>query len=130
MFYHSIDKVFSAKYFVHTAAKIVLYFWLPFTGIHSHQIRKQISSIFSSAFPHLIRFIFRPTRCLSHFFTFRDRVSEGLRSRVAYSFKCQCCSALFVGQTTYCLSPKLTQRNMVAGQLVIGNLDMIHPSIA
>ena len=80
--------------------KMFFFFCLPFTGIHSLQIRKQISSVFASASPHLnIRFIFRPTRRLSHIFTFKDRVPKGLRSRVVYSFKCQFCSALYVGQT-------------------------------
>ena len=52
-----LDKVFSPKPLVHTAPKRVLYFCLPFTGIHLLQIHKQISSIFSSAFPHLNIFL-------------------------------------------------------------------------
>ena len=91
------DKVFSAKLLVHTALKKVLYFCLPLIGIHSPQIRKYISSVFSSAFLHLnIRFIFRSTRCISHILTSKDWDPKGLRSRVLYSFTSQCCTALYV----------------------------------
>ena len=35
-----------------------------------------------------------------HFFTFKDRIPKSLRSHVVYSFTCQCCTALYGGQTT------------------------------
>ena len=53
-----------------------------------------------STFPHIKIFtVFRPTKCLSHFFTFKDRIPKCLRIHVVYSFTCQCCNALYVGQT-------------------------------
>ena len=56
----------------------------------------------STAFSHIdIRTVFRPTKRLSHFFPFKDRLPEGLRSHVVYSFSCQCCNALYVGQTAH-----------------------------
>ena len=36
----------------------------------------------------------------SAFFSFKDRIPKGVRSHVVYSFTCQCCTALYVGQTT------------------------------
>ena len=36
--------------------------------------------------------------CLT-FFPFKDRIPFALRSHVVYKYKCQCCGALYVGQT-------------------------------
>ena len=95
-----LDKVFQPKAVVHSVPKKVMDLCLPFTGSHSLQIRTQISRLCSSAFPHLnIRFVFRPTPCLSHLFTFKDKIPNGLRSCVVYHFKCRCCSPSYVGQT-------------------------------
>ena len=95
-----LDKVFQPKAVVHSVPKKVMYFCLPFTGSHSLQICTQISRLCSSAFPHSnIRFVFRPTLRLSHLFTFKDKIPNGLRSCVVYHFKCRCCSASYVGQT-------------------------------
>ena len=94
-----LDKTFTSKP-VHTVPKKVLYFSLPFTGCHSLQIRTQILKLCSSAYPHIrIRFVFQPGKRLAHLFNFKDRIPKALRSCVVYSYTCQCCSALYVGQT-------------------------------
>ena len=75
-------------------------FSLPHTGLHSIQIRKQIIKLFSSAYPYIqLRCIFRPVQRLLSFFRFKDRIPLALRSRVVYKFKCQCCDALYFGET-------------------------------
>ena len=95
-----LDKTFTSKPVLHTVPKKVLYFSLPFTGCHSLQIRTQILKLCSSAYPHIrIRFVFQPGKRLAHLFNFKDRTPKVLRSRVVYSYTCQCCSALYVGQT-------------------------------
>ena len=56
--------------------------------------------LFFSAYPHIrIRCIFRPMQRLSTFFRFIDRIPLSLRSRIVYKYKCQCCNALYVGET-------------------------------
>jgi hypothetical protein len=45
-----LDKVFQPKAVVHSVPKKVMYFCLPFTGLHSLQILTQISRLRSSAF--------------------------------------------------------------------------------
>jgi hypothetical protein len=105
-----LDKVFQPKAVVHSVPKKVMYFCLPFTGLHSLQIRTQISRLCSSAFPHLnIRFVFRPTLRLSHLLTFKDKIPKGLRSCVVYHFKCRCCSASYVGQTVRHLRTRVSE---------------------
>ena len=93
-----------------TAPKKIIYFCLPFTGIHSLQIRTQISRLCNAAFPHLdIRFVFRSSRRISSFFPFKDKVPKYLRSSVVYLFKCRCCSASYVGQTTRHLHTRISE---------------------
>ena len=92
-----------------TAPKKIIY-CLPFIEIHSLQIRTQISRLCNAAFPHLdIRFVFRSSRRIPSFFPFKDKVPKYLRSSVIYLFKCRCCSAPYVGQTTCHLHTRISE---------------------
>ena len=95
-----LDNTFDPKPSVQTVPKKIIYFCLPFTGIHSFQIRTQIDRLCNGVFPHLdTRFVFRPSRRIASFFPFKDKVLKYLRSSVVYLCKCRCCSASYVGQT-------------------------------
>ena len=74
------------------------------------QFRTQITRLRSAAYSHLnIRFVFRcPTR-ISSFFLFKDKVPKFLKSGVVYLFKCRCCSASYVGQTTRHLHTRVSE---------------------
>ena len=105
-----LDHTFDPRPPVLTASKKIIYFCLPFTGIHSLQIRTQINRLCNAAFPHLdIRFVFRSSRRISSFFPFKDKVPKYLRSSVVYLFKCRCCSASYVGQTTHHLHTRMSE---------------------
>ena len=107
-----LNKIFEKAPTELIAPKRVVIFSLPYTGLHSIQIRKQIIKLFSSAYPHIqLRCIFRPVQRLSSFFQFKDRIPLGLRSRVVYKFKCQCCDALYFGETIRHRSPFGTYGN-------------------
>ena len=93
-----LDEIFSPKPPVHSWSKKVLFFCIPYTGQHGLQICTQLYRLLSSAYPHIpICFVFRPT--LSDFFPFKDRIPFAMRTHVVYKYKCQCCGALYVGQT-------------------------------
>ena len=95
-----LDKMYNSRDKVHSCSKKVIYFCLPFTGHHGLQIRSQLQKFISSAYPHIsLRVIFCPSFRLSNFFPFKDKIPGELRSHVVYLYKCQCCSALYVGQT-------------------------------
>ena len=82
---------------------------MPFTGQHSLQIRTQIIKLCSGTFPHIkLRFVFRPSLRLAHFFPFKGRVPKSLKSCVVYSFKCQRCSSLYIGQTCRLLHTRIS----------------------
>ena len=58
-----LNNTFDPKPSVQTVPKKIIYFCLPFTGIHSLQIRTQINHLCNAAFPHLdTRFVFRSSR--------------------------------------------------------------------
>ena len=60
------------------------------------------------AFPHIsISFVFRPSLHLAHFFSFKDRSPNGLKSRVVYLLKCWCCNASYLGQTSRFLHTRI-----------------------
>ena len=95
-----LDKMYNSRDKVHTYSKKIIYFCLPFTGHHGLQIRSQLQKFLSSAYPHIsLRVVFRPSFRLSNFFPFKDKIPCELRSHVVYLYKCQCCGALYVGQT-------------------------------
>ena len=76
-----LNKIFEKAPTELIAPKRVVIFSLPYTGLHSIQIRKQIIKLFSSAYPHIqLRCIFRPVQRLSSFFLFKDRFPLGLSS--------------------------------------------------
>ena len=105
-----LDNTLDPKPSVQTVPKKIIYFCLPFTGIHSFQIRTQINRLCNAAFPHLhTRFVFRSSRRIASFFPFKDKVPKYLRSSVVYLFKCRCCSASYVGQTTRHLHTRISE---------------------
>ena len=105
-----LNNLFEPKPPVLTVPKKIVYFCLPFTGSHSLQIRTQITRLCSAAYPRLnIRFVFRSSARISSFFPFKDRIPKFLRSGVVYLFKCRCCSASYVGQTTRHLHTRVSE---------------------
>ena len=107
---HFLNNLFEPKPPLFTVPKKIVYFCLPFTGLHSLQIRTQITRLCSAAYPHLnIRFVFRSSTRISSFFPFKDKVPKFLRSGVVYLFKCRCCSASYVGQTTRHLHTRVAE---------------------
>ena len=105
-----LNNLFEPKPPVLTVPKKIVCFCLPFTGSHSLQIRTQITRLCSAAYPHLdIRFVFRSSTRISSFFPFKDRIPKFLRSGVVYLFKCRCCSASYMGQTTRHLHTRVSE---------------------
>ena len=110
-----LDNMFEPKSTVHTVSKKIVYFCLPFIGSHYLQIRNQITRLCNAAYPHLnIRFVFRFSTRICSFFSFKDKVSKLMRSGVVYLFKCRCCSASYVGQTTRHLHTRISEHLVIS----------------
>jgi hypothetical protein len=90
---------------------------LPFIGHHGLHIGSQLCKVLASAYPHIsIRVVFRPSCRLSTSFQFKDRIPIALRSHVVYQFTCQCCSALYVGQTRRHIHTRISEHMGVSPQ--------------
>ena len=112
-----VDTFFPIQTLVdHTCSKKIVCFCLPFTGHHGlHYIRSQLSKVLASAYAHIsIRVVFRPPCRLSSFFPFKDRIPIALRSYVVYQFTCQCCSALYIGQTRRHIHTRISEHMAVS----------------
>ena len=107
---HFLNNLFEPKPPLLTVPKKIVYFCRSFTGSHTLQIRTQIARLCSAVYPHLkVRFVFRSSTHISSFFPFKDKVPKFLRSGVVYLFKCRCCSASYVGQTTRHLHTRVSE---------------------
>ena len=85
--------MYNSRNEVHTCSKKIIHFCLPFTGHHGFQIRSQLH-----IFPYVSSCVLRSVFPIN-FFPFKDKIPCELRSHVVYLYKCQCCGALYVGQT-------------------------------
>ena len=52
---------------------------------------------------------------LSTFFRFIDRIPLSLRSRIVYKYKCQCCNALYVGETVRHFHKRISEHMGISG---------------
>ena len=90
--------------------KNIIYFKLPLTRSHDLQNRTQVSKLWSSAFRQVsLRFIFQSGRRFSNFFPLKDRIPMLMRLRVVYIYTCQCCRALYLGQTRRHLQTRVSE---------------------
>ena len=111
-----LDSIYNTKDKVHTFSKKIVYFCLPFIGHHGLHISSQLSKVLASAYPHIsiYMFVFRPSCRFSSVFPCKDRLSIALRSHVVYQFTCQCCSALYVGQTRRLIHTRISEHMRVS----------------
>ena len=105
-----LNKIFSPPINNITVPKCVVYFCLPFTSAHSLQIWTKLIELVSSCFPQIdLRVVLKPGKHLSTFFQFKDPIPKFLKSHVVYQFKCQCCAALYIGQTRRHLHTRISE---------------------
>ena len=96
-----LNNIFEPKLTVHTVSKRIDHFCLPFLhcltlSSNSHSNHPTLQCCLSTS-QHSMRLLF----LYSHlFFSFKGKVPKFMRSGVLYSFKRQCCSASYVGETT------------------------------
>ena len=84
----------------HTANKKEIYFSLPYLGAHSFYLRKRLNSLFNDFYPQVrLRVIFKSSYCIGSFFKIKDKIPEDLRSSIVYQYKCDSCSASYVGKS-------------------------------
>ena len=102
-----------------TAPKKTIYFCLPFTGSHSLQIHTQVRRLCNAASLTLAS---DSSSIPSHV-----HVPKYPRSGIVYVFKCRCCSASYVGQTTRHLHTRNSKHLGISPILGISPLNVEYP---
>lgn len=78
----------------------ITYIPLTFTGIHSNNIKKQLTSLLSNAYPQLdVKIYFTLQNRISNFFRIKDPIPNNIKSKVVYKWQCRGCDATYVGRT-------------------------------
>jgi len=74
---------------------------LPFLGRYSNDLKKRLSAL-ASAHLHSnfkICVVWKSSRTIRTFFSFKDRLPMHLRSKILYRFKCDGCNSIYIGKT-------------------------------
>ena len=65
---------------------------------------------------HIFKFVAFLDLCKDfRLFRFKDRISLSLRSRIVYKYKCQCCNALYVGETVRHFHKRISEHMGISG---------------
>ena len=83
-----------------TVDRAVMYFPLTFTGNSSFSLRNKLTKLLREFYPQvLVRVIFKPKYTIQNLFKFKDVVPQELQSSIIYQYECNCCRALYIGQS-------------------------------
>ena len=77
--------------------QIIVDFW----GRASYKFKNQLLNLMKEYYPTTdVRVIFKASRTVGSFFSFKDKIPSNLQSGVVYHYSCGCCSASYIGQTS------------------------------
>ena len=86
--------------------KQTLTLMLPFLGRTSLKLRNKLRRAFKETTQNMfnLRIVFRASCRMKSFLRFKDRTPEYLKSHFIYKFTCNCCNAVYIGESTrhYC----------------------------
>ena len=95
-----LEKLMSPKLEKSTVNRAVLYFPITFTGKNSFSLKNKLTRLLREFYPQIIaRVIFKPRYTIGSFFRFKDVVPTEMQASAIYKYKCNCCNAIYVGQT-------------------------------
>ena len=95
-----LNKMYTKKEMVHTVPKKDFLIVLPFLGSISGKVRNELMKSFkelSQAFN--IKIIFKSSRKMSSFFSYKDSLPKSLLSGIIYHFQCAGCNLRYIGST-------------------------------
>ena len=84
-----------------------------------HLFIPALKRFFSFAFPTLVNMVYKYAHlrvdCLTSLL-FKDQIPFAMRSHVVYKYKCQCCGALYVGQTRRHIHTRISEHMGVSSK--------------
>ena len=90
--------------------KLQKYVVLPYFGIKSGQLRKELNLMLSKFFPFLdLKIVLTNKNTIGSLFRFKDQIPLASRSSVVYLFCCASCDASYIGSTKRSLHCRIVQ---------------------
>ena len=88
-----------------TVEKLRLYQKLPhINDLCNNYINKNIQKVLSEFYPHInLKLVFFNPRTIKQIVNHKERLPDGLRSGICYSYVCGACSATYIGSSMRCL---------------------------
>ena len=87
-----------------------LYFTIPYFGSQSEELRTEISKLMHKYFNNIS---FQLVLCnpykLGNFFSYKDKISKGMRSSLVYKYCCARCASEYVGSTSRALATRVAE---------------------
>jgi hypothetical protein len=94
------NKLYEKRVPIPTVPKKEFLLVLPFLGQTSLKIKNDLLRSFRSILPFAnMKIVFKTSRRLSSFFSFKDRIPKSLASGVIYKFTCSECNLSYIGCT-------------------------------
>ena len=95
-----LDKLFIAKKETMDVPKKEVFISLPYLGVESFNLRKQLGKLMSTYFPQCkLKVIFNSNNRLRNAFLFKDKIPFNVRSLLLYRYTCNRCNSVYVGKT-------------------------------
>lgn len=83
-----------------TVPKLEVMMMLPFHGLISEKLRRNLTNLFKDAYPQVsLKIVYKTTNRLSNLFMFKDVIPLRLKSHLVYGVHCTDCPAVYVGKT-------------------------------
>ena len=104
-----LQNVFQPKSPSYDVPKKPLYISLPYLGLQSSVLKKELNSSLSKLYPYVkFHFVFKNPLTIGSLFRFKDSLRELMRSSVVYSFTCPGCnSGMYIGCTNRLLKVRI-----------------------
>ena len=106
-----LENTFQPKPLTYNVPRKVLYLKISFLGHHSIQLSKQLHQLVTDICPYLkIKSIFINPLNISKLFSFKDKIPNGLLSKLIYMWTCPKCEVgKYIGCTTRHLATKIAE---------------------
>lgn len=84
-----------------TVDKKIPYINFPFYDYISYKLKTELISTLNNIFPQIkVQLIFTSKNTIKNILNHKEKLPDSLRSNVVYKYKCDSCSAVYVGSTT------------------------------
>ena len=109
-----LDKIYDKNHYL-TCEKLKVYIKLPYLGLNSHKMTKDIKTVISKYYPQTqLNIALINSNTLDKMFPFKDKIPYLCCSCVIYKYQCDQCSSSYIGETQKQLKYRIFQHKGVS----------------